>query len=97
MLLTSFRVLRLRFVVRKQFPHERGGLEKGSECEVTILTALHVFISTLFLRCSSTLSRFPARAARKNEVFPSDCELNRKLRFIKSMRIVPLYINVSFI
>lgn len=47
-----------------------------------ILTALHVFISTLFLRCSSTLSRFPARAARRNDVFPSDCKVKSKYRHL---------------
>lgn len=50
----------------------RESAQNGRKSDGEILTALDVFISTLFLRCSSTLSRFPARAARKNEVFPSD-------------------------
>lgn len=37
-----------------------------------ILTAFDVFMSILFLRCSNTLSIFPARAARRNDVLPSD-------------------------
>lgn len=64
----------LRFDLRKQ-----GGGESERGRELMILTALHVFISTLFLRCSSTLSRFPARAARKNEVFPSDYKIEKKI------------------
>lgn len=39
-----------------------------------VFTALHVLISILFLRCSKTFSRFPARAARRNDVLPSDCK-----------------------
>lgn len=58
-------------------------VERKKAIEATVLTALHVFISTLFFRCSSTLSRFPARAARKNEVFPSDCKTKRnKKKFL---------------
>jgi hypothetical protein len=44
-----------------------------------ILTALHVLISILFFKCSKTFSRFPARAARKNDVLPSDCKEIKKI------------------
>lgn len=42
-----------------------------------VLTALHVLISILFLRCSKTFSRFPARAARRKDVLPSDCKYKK--------------------
>lgn len=48
--------------------------ERKKKKKKSILTALQVFISMLFLRCSNTLSKLPARAARRNDVFPSDCK-----------------------
>lgn len=47
-----------------------------------ILTALLVLMSMFCLRCSRTLSRCPALAARRKEVFPSDCNEIKKCKFL---------------
>jgi hypothetical protein len=45
-----------------------------------VLTELDVLMSMLDLRCSSTLSRCPALAARRNAVFPSDCKEENNIK-----------------
>lgn len=47
---------------------------KHSLIHPKLLTALLVLMSIFCLRYSKTLSRLPALAALRNEVFPSDCK-----------------------
>lgn len=54
--------------------HVSAAARYETEKTEVLLTALLVLMSMLFLRCSKTFSRLPALAARRNEVFPSDCK-----------------------